>query len=182
MKKILAISLVLALALTLLMPSVAMAARPAEFSASGVFNDIDQGKVKPLGNSGKWLVTDRHIQGEFLPDGALEGDFTLTYGGVFNITDQSGHLAGRLSTDAGTFAITGETKPLEVLDYIILEDGTIFPTLCKLSVTGRWTGLKSINANGKFESWFTFDIDAEGHVVNIYDSSFEMTGKYLNKR
>ncbi len=185
MKRILAISLVLALALILLVPSTAMAAKPVAFAANGSLSGIDEGDVKPLGNSGKWLVSDRNIQGEFI-DGDLEGAFTLTYGGVFDISDQSGRLNGHLFTESGTFTVTGETQPLVVLDYIVLPDGNggiiIFPTLCELTVTGHWAGLKDLNANGNFEAWFTFNVDMAGHVDTIFNSSFEMTGTCVDKR
>jgi hypothetical protein len=176
MKKILVISMVLALVLVLMLPSVAMAAAPkTSFNASGVMSGIDDGQVKELGNSGKWLVTDRHIQGQFLSgDLGTSSAFTLTYGGVFKLADQSGELLGTLKANNDTFLITGKVAP-----YVITDMGGY--QLPKLNISGHWNSVKGIKANGDFAAWMIFVPTADGHVAYIAASSFIMNGKYTGK-
>jgi hypothetical protein len=177
MKKILILSLILALALTLILPSVTMAAPPSKFNAQGMMSSIDTGTVKELGHSGKWLVKDRHIDGQLLTGNLGSSNYTITYGGVFDLATQEGNLAGKLVVGSNLIGITGTVAPLTVVYY------TPWATyLPKLVITGKWAGLKGLNANGSFEAWMIFVPDTAGHVVAIADSSFVMTGKYSQGR
>jgi hypothetical protein len=175
MKKILVLSLVLALVLTLILPSVAMAAKPvkpAAFNASGVLVSIDDGKTKQLGDSGKWLVSDRHIQGTFV-SGSLDGDFTLTYGGVFDLATQAGHLAGKMVVGSSSFAVTGKAAPFTFVGWYA--EG--IPIL-ELTITGNWNYLKGGKGNGTFTAIMDFIPTADGHVAAVLPtSSFVMKGK-----
>jgi hypothetical protein len=174
MKKILLIGVILAMVLTLILPSVAMAAKPSVFTASGEMTTIDQGQTRELGESGKWLVADRHILGTF-DSGDLDGDFTLTYGGVFDLATQAGNLVGTLKNGSKTILVTGKVSPYEIVDTGM---GFSAP---QLTIKGKWVGLKGLKANGEFTAWFIFIPDEEGHVVQIIASSFDMTGKYNPK-
>jgi hypothetical protein len=169
MKRILFISLVLALMLSLILPTVAMAAKPAAFSAQGVMSSIDDGTVKQLGNSGLWLVKDRHITGTLTGD--LVGDYTITYGGVFRLTTQEGQLAGRMEVGSTVIALTGSVEPLTFTNF-----GAPI-----LSIHGNWTVLKGEKANGSYQAYMVFVPDAAGHVVQVLDSAFIMTGKFAHK-
>jgi hypothetical protein len=219
MKKILILGLVLALALVIAVPTAAMAAPPsslsspdyafapaksAAFQANATLTSIDEGKVKELGNSGKWLVKDRHLQGSFDPDADIKGDFTLTYGGVFNIADQSGNLIGTLKAGKVTCAVVGETQPMvpDFTGITMIPDPTsatgelVYVLPCAIQVTGHWTGVKNLKANGNFDASLVlyvqlFMVDPAdsstwitGHVLGVDDvnSYFNMTGKYYGKR
>jgi hypothetical protein len=171
MKKILFLGMVLALMLTLILPSVAMAAKPAVFSATGEMIGIDSGNVKPLGDSGLWLVKDRHIDGYFT-DGFPKGQtFRITYGGVFKISTQAGSLAGTMKTGTETYTITGKVAPLTM----VFMGGEVY--LPQLSISGHWTGTKGVKRSGTFTASVLFIPDAAGHVATILNSSFIMTGK-----
>jgi hypothetical protein len=185
MKRILIVSLVLAMAVTLLLPTGAMAAKPETFAASGVLTSIDQGNVKPL-SDGRWLVVDRHIEGKFLPSttgkaNKLNGPFTITYSGVFDLTTQAGSFLGKLEAKSATLGITGKTQPFEIVGSTQVPDGQggyITVPLCKLTISGHWIGIKGLDAKGEFNAWFVFIPTADGHVAAIVDSSFIMTGLY----
>jgi hypothetical protein len=172
MKKLLVIGIVLALMLTLVLPSVAMAARPTTFSAAGTMASIDPGTVKELGNSGLWLVKDRHIQGRFLSGDLGTESYTITYGGVFKLVDQSGNLAGTMQVGSKLFVIDGKVAPLSLVDMGEYQ-------LPQLTISGHWAGLKGVNATGSFNAYMIFVPTADGHVDYIVASSFDMTGKYV---
>jgi hypothetical protein len=172
MKKLLVIGLVLAMMLTLILPSTAMAAKPAALNASGALTSIDDGITQQLGDSGKWLVSDRHIQGTFV-DSDLEGNFTLTYGGVFDLATQAGHLSGRMEVDSKSFVVTGKVAPYTFVSWYA--EG--IPIL-QLSIAGNWNCLKGGKGNGTFTSVMYFIPTADGHVYAVLPgSSFVMTGK-----
>jgi hypothetical protein len=178
MKKILVISMVLALALALVLPSVALAAGPniAVFKTAGYINPvggIDVGKVKELGKSGTWLVDDRHIWGQFT-SGSLTGPFTLTYDGIFALATQEGNLHGILKMDKSgeTFEINGKVAPLKMVT-------TPYGALPELDIAGHWTYLKGGKGAGDFSAKIDFIPDAAGHVGSIPFSTFEMTGKNI---
>jgi hypothetical protein len=175
MKKILVISLLLAMVLTMILPSAAMAARPATFSAQGYLSGIDTGNVRQLGNSGKWLVRDRTIQGEFLAGGFGNAPFSLKYNGVFDLATQAGNLVGTLRTGSSILLVVGEVAPLTMV--------SVGPySLPMLSISGNWAGLSGVKANGSFQAYMVFVPDGEGHVVQVVDSGFIMSGKYTGNR
>jgi len=199
---------VLALVLVLAVPSLAMAAPPLSkapdkgaFNAVGAPTSIDDGKVKPLGTTGKWLVTDRHLKGQFV-NGELSGPFTLTYGGVFKISDQSGNLAGTLDSGKDRFSVVGDTQPvLPVGSPYLLDGAIVLPVVMQAS--GYWTGLKNLKAVGDFNALIILAVEFDpatkttGHVKAVLDqftsvnpvdgkstllqSVFVMGGKYLSK-
>ena len=97
-RKILMVGLVLALTLTLVMPATALAAKPAEFTASGVIIDITTGEDViefPAGNSGRWVVQERMIGG-VLTEGDIGGGFTLTYKANVVLETQAGNFHGEM--------------------------------------------------------------------------------------
>jgi hypothetical protein len=186
LKKQLVISLVLAMAVVLLLPSIAMAAPTVKFTASGVMTSIDTGIVEQIGNTNNWLVSDRHIQGQFMPNEkhkslSISGPFVLTYGGIFNLQTQAGNLKGTLKATTATFAVTGQTKPLVFKgEYYPLSD-TIKAPLYELTVEGNWIGIQGVKAAGDFDAWLKFVPTPDGHVAFIVDSYFNMDGKFMDK-
>ncbi len=179
MKKVLLVSLLLALVMSLLLPAAAMAASPASgtFGAQGYLTGIDTGNVKPLGNSGKWLVRDRTITGQFVGGDLGSTAFTLTYDGVFELTTQEGNLVGTLSTGNSALLVTGQVAPLSFVSAPV--PGGYLPVL---TITGHWVGISGVKANGSFQAYMVFVPTADGHVDYIIDSGFMMTGKYNGKR
>ncbi len=182
MKKILVLSLVLALALTLVMPSVAMAANPKPFSASGTFSSIDEGNVTVIGVDDAYQVPifqvqDRHIQGEFArsvkgESNRVNGPFTITYDAVVN-GYQMGKFSGILKAKSASFDVKG-------ISYGVTE---INPNKgYRIDLGGTWTGTQGIKGSGNFAAYFYFIpvVDEYGiaHVGAITDSSFSMTGAF----
>jgi len=178
MKRILVISLLLALVLSMCLPTAAFAAKApvsTSFSALGEMYTIDTGNVRKLGNTDKWLVLDRHIQGQFVSGDLGASPFTLTYGGIFDLATQAGNLLGTMQTASGTLLVTGSSAPLTFVPY-----GPY--NLPMLSISGNWTGLFGIRASGTFQAYMVFIPTANGHVGQIVDSAFDMTGNYNGRR
>ncbi len=181
MRKVWIISLVLAMVVVLLLPSAAMAANQVIFTAHGKMTSIDTGNVKQLGNSNQWLVADRHIEGEFL-DGtgaSITGPFALTFGGVFTLPSQKGHLQGKLECGSKNFEVIGETQPASFKEFITFGENPV--PVYELKVTGNWQGIGNIKSIGSFEAYLDFVPTPELHVGYIVSSSFNMTGKYIDK-
>ena len=178
MKKVLLLGIILAMALTLVMPSVVMASQPTAFSATGIFTSIDEGNVS-LQTDGKWLVENRHIWGEFSSAVAgqtniLNGAFTITYDALVD-PYQAGDFTGILDTDSATFTVTGYSQ---VINFYELYNHGIY----RIDLEGEWTGTQGINGSGTFTAYFDFtpQYDAFGnmHVGSVNDSSFNMIGVY----
>jgi hypothetical protein len=177
-RKLLLISLAVVMALAFLMPTTALAA-PPKFSASGTLTWISTGTVWPVipGNTGfGWYnVKDRVVSGTL--SGDIQGDFTLTYDGLFFVPTQDGTLSGILSTAEGyQFNVAGGTK------FLGFDATTGAP---ELEINGTWNGDKVGNRNvnkqyknysGTFDGWVIFVPTPDYHVKYIIASSFTMTG------
>jgi hypothetical protein len=173
MKKVLLVSLMLALIMALVLPTSVVAAKPAVFNAEGKIIYISDGDensaetVLPSGQSGNWRVMDRVIKGVF-----TNGDsFTLVYSGVFDLMTQSGNFHGRMVTENGSqiFEINGKVAPL---------DATEFPIM-KLSISGHWTCIQGGKGTGNIEAVIYFVPTLFGHVDYVIPdiSIFSMTSK-----
>jgi len=170
-KRPLFISLVLILVLTALTSAAVVAAKPAEFNASGVVTYIELGgSVFPAGDSGRWVVASRYLEGIFFgPD--ITGLFKLTY--KANVTSlQAGNLHGTLETGAYTLNVNGTIEPLEIVFY---EPWQIY--LPKLTISGHWTCIKGAHGQGNFNASLIF-IPSGEHVGVVVDGPFTMTGKW----
>ncbi|MBN1190202.1 MAG: hypothetical protein JXA46_10650 [Dehalococcoidales bacterium] len=177
MKRILILSVVLALVLSLVLPSVAMAKPPGkEFYAQGEMYQITIGDVKQLGN-GLWLVKNREIFGKFV-NGDLEGlPFTITYDGIFELETQAGDFHGKLNAGRNKYQIKGTVEPYQFLEWY---DKANFIPILSLDISGRWIGNE---AKGTFNAFVKFIPTPEGHVGYIFeDSCFTMTGMYNKKK
>ena len=175
-KRLFFISLVLALVMTTLMPVTVLAAKPADFSASGTITGISPGDVFPAGESGRWVVAEREIEGNFDGDiGDIGGPFTLTYKANVELATQSGNLHGWLTVgeDSYVLKVNGEIEPLEFWGWYA--EGI---PLYKLTINGRWTFTDGARGQGDFNAWVIFIPTLEGHVGSIVDSSFTLTGKW----
>ncbi len=186
MKKLWILGLVLALAVTLLLPSVAMAAGPDNFTAQGALTAIDNGNVNEL-SDGQWLVTERHIQGKFIKSvqgksNKINGDFTITYGGIFDLDTQAGNFKGKMESRSVALAINGSTQPLALADIAVPDGlgGTMIIKLPKLTISGDWTGVQGLKAEGEFNAYIVFIPTPDNHVGTIVKSEFSIIGDYLN--
>jgi len=185
-RRILLISLALVLMLTALAPTTALAAKPQEFYAAGAITDIEGTvigeNVFPAGNSGRWRVVDREIEGYL--SGDINDDFLMTY--KANIEDeltQAGNLHGNLVAGDYNFKVNGKIQPVQVIAWLV--PGQV-PLLLQLTISGHWTGTKGTKGNGDFSAavvfepdWYLLELTGEVHVGTIHTdlSPFTMTGK-----
>jgi hypothetical protein len=175
-KRLLFISLTLALVLTTLMPGVTLAAKPApvSFSTSGTISGISPGKVLPAGATGKWVVVERQIVGEL--SGDINGAFTMNYHAmVESIFTQAGDFHGWLTVgeDSYVLQVKGTIEPLEIVYY---EPWATF--LPKLTINGTWKLTQGEHGSGDFNAWVIFVPTPDGHVGFIPDSNFNLTGEW----
>jgi len=191
-KKLLCIILVASLALSVVMPGTALAAKGKafdDFEATGVITGISPGDVLEAGNSGRWRVLEREITGVL--GGDVEGIFTMTYKANVLLATQAGNLHGTLEVDGNIFKVRGKIQPLQMVngyfdaaaeEWVPLLFGTEFPEgsgiywLPRIDVEGSWT-LDGTQGNGTFTGWAIF-VPVNGHVGPIVASSFTMDGKW----
>jgi hypothetical protein len=180
-KKPLFIGLAVALCLSLIMPTTALAAKPVDFNATGVIDNLDEGIVMPAGNSGRWIVSSRTVTGSL--EGDISGAFTMVY--KANVaSDQSGNLHGTMSADDGSwsFKINGKTGSAELVGFVWVEEYQTYLPSLMLTVNGHFNSSKNPIANGTYEAWLIFIgiPDATGmlHVGPVLDSYIELTGKW----
>ena len=190
-RKLLCIILAASLILSVVMPGTALAAKGKAFDyfeANGLVTGIDPGTVKPAGQSGRWIVSERQI--EVYMWGNLNGLFTLTYKANVD-SEQTGTFHGELvagelvfkvrgkselgtSTGGGTIMLPNPELPGEEIEVTV----AFFP----LSTTGKWTLIEGAQGNGDYDT----DIDVVialdgpymGHIVDITGSKVLMTGKW----
>jgi hypothetical protein len=176
MKKLLMLGVILAMVLTLILPSAAMAAKPASFYASGAIFGITPGTVDAAGNSGNWRVMEREITGTLfnMNDLPVRDNFSLTYKGVFELATQQGNFRGLMTSDEKSFNVNGKVAPLE--SVLVNLPGYGLVNLPKLTISGNWNYADGDKGNGVFEAWLIFIPDG-GHVGSVVASSFVMKSK-----
>lgn len=172
-RRLLFVSLALVLMLMALAPT-ALAAKPQPFYAAGVITGIEDTVIGdnafPAGDSGRWRVVDRQIEGELL-SGDITGSFLMTYKADVELVTQAGNLHGTLETGGYTFRVNGKIQPLEMVPSPLGVD------LPKLTISGHWSLVAGSGpGQGNFDAWVIFIPDEYGHVVAIVASSFVMDG------
>jgi hypothetical protein len=190
-KRLLSISIVLALVLSVAAPAAALSngEYDAPFNCTGAISEIEptmiDENVFPQ-SDGTWLVDDREIWGTF-DSGDVVGPFTLTYDAVIESPwTQVGIFWGTIvawdneNEDNCIFEVTGSLEPVET----VLEGP--FAGLPKVTVYGQWSLIEDdeVYGIGDFEAWAIFIpywIDGMPHVGEIVDSSFELTGYWDNQ-
>jgi len=179
-KRLLLMSLALALVLTALTPAVALAAKPVPLEANGTITSITPGDVFPAGESGRWRVVERDITGNL--SGAISGDFTMTYKANVELATQAGNLHGTLEAGESVLNVNGKIEPLVFAGWYLppgvhpaYPDGI---PLYKLTISGHWNFLEGATGQGDFDAWAIFVPTPEGHVAFIAASSFKLTGKW----
>jgi hypothetical protein len=166
-RKIILVGLVTALALVLVAPVPALAAKPAGFMAIGSLDTIDEGDPFAAGQSGRWVVPERTITGAI--SGAITGDFILTYRA--NVTaEQAGNFHGEMVVNDGEYVIKVNGNS----SFGITPAG--FPGLI---LSGHWTLIEGARGTGNFGAWLIPIMDEQKeHIIGIYASAIEMTGQW----
>lgn len=167
-KRLLIISLILAMLLAALTPATALAAKPLPFNAAGTISGISPGDVAPAGESGRWRVIERKLTGNL--SGDFSGPFTMTYKANVELATQAGNFQGTLEVGSSVLRVNGKIQPLEMVPF---GPGTYLP---KLTIKGHWTSINGSRGQGDFIGWFIFVPTPQGHVAVIVASSFIMTG------
>ena len=152
-------------------PMTTLAAPPEDFLANGVVTAIDTGIVKAAGNSGRWVVSERHVTGTITGD--LNGEFQFSYHA--NVTaDQAGQLSGTMTVGEQTLKLRGASQPVTVVQ---VGPGVYLP---RIAINGSWNFQKG-RGNGDFDAWMifvpVFDEEGNMHVGYIVASDFTLTGK-----
>ena len=200
-KRLLFISLALALVLTTLVPATALAAKPEPFEASGTITYISPGTVFPAGQSDRWVVVERELTGEL--SGDISDDFTMTYkANVESVVTQAGNLHGTLEAGDYVLKVNGKIQPLDLEAttpewvqltedwyvpspdppyYYVIPAGTWYPPgypMPKLTISGYWSFIEGARGQGDFKAWAQFTTDMYGHVNAIYFSAFDLDGRW----
>ena len=196
-RKLLCIILAACLVLSVVMPATALAAKGKafdDFGATGLITFIDDGIVKPAGQSDRWIVSERIVVGEFLPFNSLEdpmsvtGPFTMTY--KTNVdSEQAGTFHGELVSGELVFKVRGKSE----MGDVVLGAYEFFPVLVlnppgsdppydfiecvpviflALNTSGGWTLIEGAKGNGTYEGTTIVAIGTEGdyanHIVGIH--------------
>ncbi len=187
MKKKLLISLALALVLSTLLPTAALAAKPqpSTFYAAGSINDITPGKVIAAGATGKWVVVEREITGYL--SGSINGAYTMDYHAMIqSVYTQAGDFQGWLTLDDGSrvLRVKGTIDPLVFVGWY-LEPGVdpLYPdgiTLLYLEINGTWQFTSVTHGNGGFMAGVVFVPTADFHIAFIVpdQSGIAMWGQW----
>jgi len=178
-KKLLYIGLTACLVLAALTPGTALAKKGGgfeEFYATGEISGIDPGTVKPAGNSGRWVVSERAVIVQF-----TDGTGTMTYAANVPIETQAGSFHGQLEKGDLVFRVQGKSEPITYRYDIPSGLPEPYPPslpVYRLEFSGSWTLVSGGQGNGTFSGWADFVPTPEGHVGLILDSAFTMTGKW----
>ena len=173
-KRVLFISLVLALVLTTFVPASVLAQQPAPFFTAGAITNISNGNVLPDGNSGGGQVIGRELGGRFMC-GSITGPFTMTYKANIDLTTQAGNFHGVMNTGPYVIKVKGKIETLQYEELGLC-------SLPKLSINGNWTFGEGAKGQGEFDGWAVFipttedDPEGPGYVKQILYSFFTMTG------
>ena len=164
----------------------AFAGPPIPFSASGTILTIDTGDVRPAGQSGRFIVRDRHITGTLT--GSIGGTagvpFVITYDSNVPLATQSGRIHARLiagvyeanmtmASSAGPTPIECETP--DGATCIATGAGNFVPGLL---LNGRINFLSGAKGQGTVNGWLIPILDEQGHIVSIAASLLSLSGRW----
>ena len=162
----------------------AFAGPPVPFSANGIIQKIDDGDVRPAGQSGRFIVRDRHIIGTFT--GSISGPFEITYNTNVPLATQSGHIHGLLTAGGYEANVTAESStgltPVEcdapdgVKCIATATPGVNF--VPGLLLVGRINFLSGANGRGSLTGWLIPNLDPQGHIDGILDSQLTLIGQW----
>jgi len=161
------------------MPAAALADKPEQtedFYAVGTVSYISPGDVKPL-DDGYWLIRSREMTGTIA--GSVNGDFTVTYKGVVDPL-QAGKLEGWMEVGSYRLRMQGQSAPIVQVGEIPMETpyGTIMVPIWQITLSGDWVLTKGSVGKGEFQAMGIVVLNEEGHVVQILQSMFVLTGQW----
>lgn len=164
----------------------AVAGPHVPFSARGTISTIDTGDVRPAGQSGRFIVRDRHITGTLT--GSIGGTagvpFVITYDSNVPIATQSGRIHARLIAGMYEANITmaSSTGPTPVecetpngASCIATPGGNFVPGLL---LNGRMNFLSGAKGQGTVTGWLIPILDEQGHIVSIAASLLTLSGQW----
>jgi len=180
-KKLIFITLVIAVVASISIWTVVTAAKPGPFSASGTVATISEGDVVAIGNSDRWIVANRELTGTL--SGSISGDFTMTYGANVELETQAGNLYGTLETGPYVIDLEGEIEPLIQVGWVYWEvapDQWDYMPKLKVKLSGQFTFDEGAKGYGDFIADIVFVPTIDGHVQDIFpnESLFTMSGKW----
>ena len=153
------------------------------FSVSGTIQTIDTGDVKPAGQSGRFIVRDRHITGTFT--GSINGPFVITYDSNVPIATQAGRIHARLiagvyeanvTMASSTGATPVECETPDGATCIATPGGNFVPGLL---LNGRMNFLSGAKGQGSVTGWLIPTFDMEGHINGIAVSQLTISGQWM---
>ena len=153
------------------------------FSVSGTITMIDTGDVKPAGQSGRFIVRDRHITGTFT--GSISAPFVITFDTNVPLATQSGRIHGRLIAGVYeanvTMASSTGATPVECdipdgSTCIATPGGNFVPGLL---LNGRMNFLSGAKGQGSVTGWLIPVLDDQGHIANILVSQLAISGQWM---
>ena len=153
------------------------------FSVSGTITMIDTGDVKPAGQSGRFIVRDRHITGTFT--GSISAPFVITFDTNVPLATQSGRIHGRLiagvyeanvTLASSTGATPVECETPDGATCIATPGGNFVPGLL---LNGRMNFLNGAKGQGSVTGWLIPVLDDQGHIVNILASQLAISGQWM---
>jgi hypothetical protein len=160
----------------------AFAGPPVPFSVSGTILTIDDGDVRPAGQSGRFIVRDRHITGTFT--GSINAPFVITYDSNVPIATQSGRIHARLIAGVyeANMTLASSTGPTPVecetangATCIATPGGNFVPGLL---LNGRMNFLSGAKGTGNVSGWLIPILDEQGHIVSIAASLLTIAGQW----
>jgi len=169
-----------------IMSAPAVAGPHVPFSASGTILTIDAGDVTPAGQSGRFIVRDRHITGTLT--GSIGGTtgvpFVITYDSNVPIATQSGRIHARLIAGVyeANITMTSSTGPTPVecetpngASCLATPGGNFVPGLL---LNGKMNFLSGANGQGNVTGWLIPVLDGQGHIVSIAASLLTLSGQW----
>lgn len=169
-----------------LLSAPAFAGPQVPFSASGTILTIDTGDVRPAGQSGRFIVRDRHITGTLT--GSIGGTtgvpFAITYDSNVPIATQSGRIHARMVAGVyeANMTLASSTGPTPVecetpngLSCIATPGGNF---VLGLLLNGRMNFLSGAKGQGTVSGWLIPILDEQGHIVSIAASLLTLSGQW----
>jgi hypothetical protein len=159
------------------------------FLAGGEITSIDDGDVKAAGNSGRFVVRNRHVGGTIsgIVGGGVQLDrepFTFTFKTNVPIQTQSGNIQGLLAFGAYEVKVTGRSE-LGVTPVpcpqgwepwcIETQPGSFF--LPGLLINGAVLFAEGAEGNGVVNAFIVPMLDPEGHIVGVLAAGLTIHGE-----
>jgi hypothetical protein len=176
----LVLPIVAVLVAALWVPATALAGGPVGrngwelLGIGGSVTYIDEGVVVGAGQSGRWVVANRTVTGEF-DSGAWEGlGYSLTYGSNVPIATQSGSIHGTLDVGEGTYIakVRGKSSAAVIGLWLCpINAEFVWAPVLVLNVAGSWAFIDGTQGNGDFGATVYVALNPEGHIDHVLAES-----------